>query len=96
VRWWTRLRHLGEEWLTREGSQRLRRLSGGAHRCWARGAVGGAGGQDSGHRGVMEELVDGAVAPERTAAGRCLLGVDATTATSDKAASDCAVGTADL
>jgi hypothetical protein len=31
----------GGEWLTGEGS--LRRLGGGAHRCWAGGAVGGTG-----------------------------------------------------
>jgi hypothetical protein len=67
VRWWTRLRHLGEEWLTGVGSQRWRRLDGGAHRCWVGGAVGGTGGRASGHWGIVEELADRAMAPECTA-----------------------------
>jgi hypothetical protein len=62
VRWWTRLRHLGEEWLTGEGSRWRRRLGKGAHGSWAGGVAGGTGGRASGHRGVMEELEDGAVA----------------------------------
>jgi hypothetical protein len=37
------------------------------HQCWAGGAAGGTGGWASGHRGVVEELVDRAVALERTA-----------------------------
>jgi hypothetical protein len=44
----------------------------------------------------VEELVDGAVAPERTAVGRHLPGVDEATTASDKAALDNAVGTAGL
>jgi hypothetical protein len=43
VRWWTRFRHLREEWLTREGSRRRRWLGGGVHRCWAGGVAGGTG-----------------------------------------------------
>jgi hypothetical protein len=44
----------------------------------------------------VEELKDGAVAPEHMVAGRHLPGVDAMMAASDKAALDNAVGTAGL
>jgi hypothetical protein len=67
VRWWTRLRHLREEWLTREGSRR--RLGGGAHGSWADGAAGGVVGRASGHWGVVEELTDGAVTLEKNRRG---------------------------
>jgi hypothetical protein len=62
--WVTRLRHLGEEWLTGEGSQRRWRLDGGGRLCLAGGAEGGASGRASGHWGVMVELKDGAAAPD--------------------------------
>jgi hypothetical protein len=44
----------------------------------------------------VEELEDGAVAPEHMVAGRHLPGVDAMMAASDKAALDSAVGTTGL
>jgi hypothetical protein len=46
--------------------------------------VGGTGGRASGHLGIVEELEDGAVALERTAAGRRLPSVNAMMAASNK------------